>query len=377
MASAAVLPYFPMVLRLHLEDEGCIGFADDVVGSIPVSRPDDAEMVDGGDTTEGAIPEHRVVALTEEPEVINLVSDDEEEQRAVNRSIAHKTEDNSARLVDQFQADIQQLLHLNLITHEEEEPSNSPRSVVESECLLSEELPPVSSAARPSSSDDLLDDVLGESRRRRTRSTAAADRASQGTSLPGTWTDTHIQLMLTASPALVMKDPTLPPYPPDHTRDPSGYYEATELMGKYLIQRAFPLIGVGESTLVFLIGAASVAKVARYDQSVNKKLYDSHCDQRNLDVFHYRDHPLAFAATKYQWITPQHHPYWQFSQPVYVQELLTPKPPGWSLPANFSSKPKKYPNWREIQLMIYRNPNTSFNQWGVRASGEVVCYDYK
>lgn len=148
------------------------------------------------------------------------------------------------------------------------------------------------------------------------------------------------------------------------------HYAATESIGRYLIDRGYPLIGVGTSTLAFLIEQDKVAKVARYCREKNRIVFEQHRHQRNLDVLHSLHHPDAFADTRYHWVQLNdavHAPYWYFFHEVYIQMLVVPI----ARPAFH-----RYVNWQAITAMTSANPQTKFDQWGETDDGRLLCYDY-
>lgn len=175
-----------------------------------------------------------------------------------------------------------------------------------------------------------------------------------------------------------------PPSPPNahNAKKRAKAARNTELLGRYLLQRGFPLIGKGRYTLAFLITENKVAKVARYCQSVDHIKYQHHRRERNMDVRHYQDHPAAFACTTYHSVMPvlpdsnssSWFAYCAWRHDLYVQELVTPlaRAPDFLSPS-FS---ETYGNWRRVLQMRAANPLTPFNQWGLTDSNMLVCYDY-
>lgn len=164
----------------------------------------------------------------------------------------------------------------------------------------------------------------------------------------------------------------IPTYSEPVKYNPWDYWQQTEIMGKYLIERGFPVIGTGQSTLVFLIAEDKVAKVALYDRSVDAVEFERHRKQRNLDVLHSRNYPLCFAATAYHQMKPEHDITlwtWGFFEEIYIQERVKPVEVNTD---DFSP----YPNSEAILEMLDKNKNTKFNQWGLTPDGRLVCYDY-
>lgn len=152
--------------------------------------------------------------------------------------------------------------------------------------------------------------------------------------------------------------------------DPSDLWANIELIGRYLIERGFPIIGTGSTTVVIQISDTHVAKVARYCRSVNKLMWERHTYQRNLDVLHSRHYPECFADTKACSVMPQHNPYFAFYVDIYVQELV--KPVRWDKP-DYSP----YRNYVAILDMLEKNKQTQFKQWGLTLDERLVCYDYQ
>jgi hypothetical protein len=155
-----------------------------------------------------------------------------------------------------------------------------------------------------------------------------------------------------------------------------NFYHNTEPIGRYLIRRGFPIInksGSGSCTLAFRISDTKVAKVARFDRSVNLKEWHRHRRERNYDVLLFEAHPKCFAKTTYHWVTPQDTKFPSARQEIYIQELLEPvtrlntDTPGWEA---------RYANAKEIGEMIAKNPGIKFRQWGKTLDKRLVCYDY-
>lgn len=164
--------------------------------------------------------------------------------------------------------------------------------------------------------------------------------------------------------------------------DTKPYKEDTGAIGKYLIERKFPLIGAGSHTLVFLIEKDKVAKVARYALEEKRWAFRAHRKERSLDVMHFNNHPHAFAGSWYYWvkipvpadlgITKEE----AWFDELFVQERVLPL--GRRIPNHGS-----YSNAQEILVMRNRNLHTSFDQWGVKNDGEtqmrkqtLLCFDY-
>ena len=146
-------------------------------------------------------------------------------------------------------------------------------------------------------------------------------------------------------------------------KDAERYRNKTEPLGVYLIERGFPLIGKGRHTLVFLLSATYVARVAKYraDHKENGHLYDEHVRERNLDVAFYRDYPTCSAETRYVRVNLLEKTY--ESCYMYVQERLTrPFYHGGLDP----DEVRRDENGWMIAAMIVRNQGAyNINQWGL------------
>lgn len=175
--------------------------------------------------------------------------------------------------------------------------------------------------------------------------------------------------------------PPLWPHGAHSAKERKRCYAKTEILGKYLIERGFPLIGIGRFTLAFLITENKVAKVARYCRTVDPEQYEHHRRERNLDVRHYQNHPAAFACTTFHLVLPvfpgknSWFEYTAWRHDLYLQELIRPL----AHAPDFHSRSfqETYPNWRRVIEMLNANPNTPFKQWGLTDSNMLVCYDYQ
>ena len=148
-------------------------------------------------------------------------------------------------------------------------------------------------------------------------------------------------------------------------KDAERYRNKTEPLGVYLIERGFPLIGKGRHTLVFLLNATYVAKVAKYRADHKEKgclhMYEKHISERNLDVAFYRDYPTCSAETRYVRVNLLEKTY--ESCYMYVQERLTrPFYHGGLDP----DEVRRDENGWMIAAMIVRNQGAyNINQWGL------------
>jgi len=78
--------------------------------------------------------------------------------------------------------------------------------------------------------------------------------------------------------------------------DAARYWATTDATGKLLIERGFPLIGTGSSSLCFLVDDARVAKVPVFAEEIDKDEYDRHIMERERDLHHALYYPDAFAG---------------------------------------------------------------------------------
>ena len=224
--------------------------------------------------------------------------------------------------------------------------------------------------------------------------TAPINYAMRPTSYPGgdhsllkavshlfTTTPHHIDWAMDDERLSALQPPPSPPHGAHCALKRKECYLYTEVLGKYLIERGFPLIGIGRYTLAFLLTENKVAKVARYCRSVDPAMYEYHRHERNLDVRHYQNHPAAFACTTYHLVMPvlpgknrSWFDYTAWRHDLYVQELIRPlaRKPDFHAPSFMET----YPNWRRVIEMLNANPLTPFNQWGLTDSNMLVGYDY-
>jgi hypothetical protein len=318
MAAAAALPFFPPV-RLHVDEVSV--FSDEMEGSLPPLRlhlDEDACFSD----EDSASPPLSITST----QASNLMCDE-------------KMEDNDLAPV--------------LVSDDQDEPSSDDDVV--------EVTPPPSSSQSSSQ----------RSQRHKPNETTYPAPIRNGKLEPD-----HAKNILHALIHLnfhVIPDfQSIPTQVSSAKIDPSGLWADIELIGRYLIERRFPIIGVGSTTVAIQISDTHVAKVARYCHSRDRRKWEAHTYQRNLDVLHSRNYPECFADTKARSVMPQHNPYFAFYVDIYVQELV--KPVRVKNDADFSP----YPNHAAILHMKEMNQQTQFLQWGLTLDDKrLVCYDYQ
>lgn len=93
--------------------------------------------------------------------------------------------------------------------------------------------------------------------------------------------------------------------PPGHLDGEPSFFDTTGPPGRHLIQRKFPLIGVGATTLVFLLSKDRVAKMARFAAGL---LAARHEEERSRDLGLSARYPTSYAHTEVirAWTDPRH-----------------------------------------------------------------------
>lgn len=90
-----------------------------------------------------------------------------------------------------------------------------------------------------------------------------------------------------------------PPTTSGRVLNPRPFFDDTEDIGKYLIERGFPIIGDGSHSITFLITPTWVAKVARYGWHTSRNQHTlKHFQERNLDLTMYQAYPKVFAESR-------------------------------------------------------------------------------
>lgn len=167
----------------------------------------------------------------------------------------------------------------------------------------------------------------------------------------------------------------------------------TEEIGKYLIDRGFPLIGKGSATLVFLLDEHWVAKVARYGwESKRNQLTVKHFQERNRDLMMHATYPTCFAESRLTYVHTTRNEYdpadgaWirTVVEPhrLYVQErLYGPFTYEGLDEEQIDSQVDNADVLREF-IRNHPDPNpasrssTILKQWAYTKKGVLVCFDY-
>ena len=111
-----------------------------------------------------------------------------------------------------------------------------------------------------------------------------------------------------------------PPTTTGRVLNPRPFYENTEDIGQYLIQRGFPIIGDGSHSITFLISDRWVAKVARYGWHTKQNQHTlKHFQERNLDLAMYSAYPKVFAQSRLVFVSGDKE---GITYRLYLQERL-------------------------------------------------------
>lgn len=158
---------------------------------------------------------------------------------------------------------------------------------------------------------------------------------------------------------------------PDCLSKARRYYADTEDVGKYLIERGFPVLGDGQQSITFLLSDHWVAKVARYgwhtprnDRTVR------HFHERNLDLAMYTAYPKVFAQSRLVFVSGDKE---GITYRLYVQErLYGPFIYGTLHAGDVRKSPT---NRATIVELLEREP--SLRQWAWTRGGVLKCFDYQ
>ena len=158
---------------------------------------------------------------------------------------------------------------------------------------------------------------------------------------------------------------------PDCLSKARRYYADTEDVGKYLIERGFPVLGDGQQSITFLLSEHWVAKVARYgwDSSRNDRTV-RHFHERNLDLAMYSAYPKVFAQSRLVFVSGDKE---GITYRLYVQERLYGPFIYGTLHAGDIRK--SVYNRASIVDILEREP--SLRQWAWTKSGVLKCFDYQ
>jgi hypothetical protein len=328
--ASAIISLFPH-LRLYLDESACIGDEDvEFEGSDHMEMPPHPPLASPPPTTTETEPEPQYII--EEEEILMSGSNSVDEEM---------------------------LAQVILIEDDEQPPPPPPR-----ELLLAM---PITDA------------------RHQTRSTEATPENAALRTLVPSDPDHHINLIGPMDEGWMndriydLSPPIAPPGMTVHdAKSQAHLYNNTEIIGRFLIKRGFPLIGKGSTTLVFLLTDTTVAKVAKYREDVNPSRFRQHRKQRKQDVLLHRDYPSCFAETRFKRvdIAPPHQTfrtniddkviiikgrwsYFGWYQDLYVQELVQP------LVSISSESIYAHPNYYLLSQMINRNRHLLLHQWGM------------
>lgn len=158
--------------------------------------------------------------------------------------------------------------------------------------------------------------------------------------------------------------------------DPTPYRSTTTVMGRYLIELRFPIIGHGTNTLVFLLTGYLVAKVAIYDYGTwtkekNGRLVNhdyearKHNRDRDRDVVMCQKYPGAYANTEKRLVSDSNGATFT----IVIQERL--KGPF------HRHGPPKLSSDDELRLCQMIQENQDVKQFAKTAQHKLVGYDYE
>ena len=162
-----------------------------------------------------------------------------------------------------------------------------------------------------------------------------------------------------------------PPSPPDCLSKARRYYADTEDIGKYLIERGFPVLGDGQQSITFLLSDHWVAKVARYGWHTSRNDRTvRHFHERNLDLAMYTAYPKVFAQSRLVFVSGDKE---GITYRLYVQErLYGPFIYGTLHAGDVRKSPT---NRATIVELLEREP--SLRQWAWTRGGVLKCFDYQ
>lgn len=172
----------------------------------------------------------------------------------------------------------------------------------------------------------------------------------------------------------------------------ASMYTDMEEIGKYLVDRGFPLLGVGSVTLTFLLTPDWVAKVARYgwDSGCNASTV-RHFQERNRDLMMHATYPTCFAESRLAHVPLPRHDrledgtWWRTiveDRRLYIQERLYG-------PFIYEGLDEEHiesqaDNAHVLREFIRNHPDpnpvstspTILKQWAYTKAGKLVCFDY-
>jgi len=158
---------------------------------------------------------------------------------------------------------------------------------------------------------------------------------------------------------------------PDSLSKARRYYADTEDIGKYLIERGFPVLGDGQQSITFLLSDHWVAKVARYGWHTSRNDRTvRHFHERNLDLAMYTAYPKVFAQSRLVFVSGDKE---GITYRLYVQErLYGPFIYGTLHAGDVRKSPT---NRATIVELLEREP--SLRQWAWTRGGVLKCFDYQ